>query len=96
MKRIEEKEKRKMERKHRLLAALSVNIILVLLEANMAYHLLFHCGESFDFSILRYYNHYSNFFILNSSVILVVSIINDLRGERRGPHTALGSSASWR
>ena len=58
MKRIEEKEKRKMERKHRLLASLSVNIILVLLEANMAYHLLFHCGESFDFSVLRYYNYY--------------------------------------
>ena len=69
-----------MERKHRLLSALSVNIILVLLEANMAYHLLFHYGVSFDFSILRYYHHYSNLFILISSVILVFSIINELRG----------------
>ena len=72
-----------MERKHRLLASLFVNMILVLLEANMAYHLLFHYGESFDFSILRYYHHYSNLFILISSVILVFSIINELRGRTK-------------
>ena len=72
-----------MERKHRLLASLFVNMILVLLEANMAYHLLFHYGESFDFSILRYYHHYSNLFILISSVFLVFSIIYELMGRTK-------------
>ena len=72
-----------MERRLRLVSSLAVNIILVLLEANMAYHLLFHYGESFDFSVLRYYHHYSNLFILVSSVILVFSIIDELRGRTK-------------
>ena len=71
-----------MNKRNKLKLALALNIVLTLLEINILCYRILTAGMEVVVLRFQYFSYYSNFLILISSIAMVVSLVNQIRGKR--------------